>query len=163
MRNSSTNTNSTPTNAGQTPSSVSYTSVPTETFDFLIRNQTPSSPNTSSNVENLSFSSTTVISMILVIISSVATIVGVYYNFKSDLTALSVRIDNLDKDLQSVNPENLKKDILDARSEIKSLQQSISNYDFKSINENIIKININVDNMKLEINKINDKQTSKMK
>lgn len=163
MRSNTTNSNHTPTNAGHTPSSINYTSVPTETLDLLIRSQTQRNENTSPSIENLSFSSMTVISMIGIIIGAVVAVLGVYYNFKSDLTALSVRIDALDKDLQSANAENLKKDILDTRSEIKNIQQSISNYDFKSINENIIKININIDNMKSEINKINDKQLSKIK
>lgn len=59
--------------------------------------------------------------------------------------------------------ETLKKDIIDTRSEIKNIQHSISNYNFKSINDDIIKININIDIKSSEINKINDKQISKMK
>lgn len=163
MRSNTTNTNPTPTNVGQTPSSLSHTSIPVETFDYLIRNQQTNVNSSNVQPQDLSFPLPIVISIIIGTIVAAGVVLGAYYNLKSDITALSVRIDTLDKDFQSANMETLKKDIIDTRSEIKNIQHSISNYNFKSINDDIIKININIDNIKSEINKINDKQISKMK
>lgn len=87
-----TNTNPTPTNVGQTPSSLSHTSIFVETFDYLIRNQQTNVNSSNVQPQDLSFPLPIVISIIIGTIVAAGVVLGAYYNLKSDITALSVRI-----------------------------------------------------------------------
>lgn len=161
--NGTTNPNNTPTNrrGSGTPSSVGYTTIPTDTFDHLIRNQKNDFiraekndlSKTEKNDPEPSFSTTTVISLIVF----VATIVGTYYNFKADVKEVSVKIDALEKELKNADTEISKRDIIDIRSEIKSLNKDLSNYNFKAFNANIIKIDTDISTIKSEVSKNSEK------
>lgn len=128
---------------------------------FTQMNQS-SAANTNELLDKAIFSTKHVIAIIIAVITAVAFIVGIYFSFVSDIKELNSKIDDLTIKYSSVDPLKYKDDFHGIKSEVKELKQQLENYNLKSLNEEIIKLNIKVTNINLELEK-NTKKLSNEK
>ena len=132
--------------------------VPLSAFQTM--NQSSSSH--SEALVNKPFFSTNHVLIILgVVISAVLAVAKIYFDLTSDIKNLNKEINDLSEKYTLIDKSKYRDDFYEMKIEVKGLKQQLENYNFKSLNDEIVKINAQITNMKNEMDKNTDKITNR--
>ena len=132
--------------------------VPLSAFQTM--NQSSSS-NSEALVNKPFFSTNHVLIILGVVISAVLAVAKIYFDLTSDIKNLNKEINDLSEKYTSIDKSKYRDDFYEMKIEVKGLKQQLENYNCKSLNDENVKINAQITNMKNEMDKNTDKITNR--